>query len=68
MLKQQGIDNLLSTSHMGVRSLDSILKISLGLIFVAILSSTLVYAETASVNVEGNVFDIEYSGDGCGHR
>ncbi len=64
MLKQQGIDNLSSTSHVGVRSLDSILKISLGLIFVAILSSTLVYAEAISVNVEGNVFDIEYIGDG----
>ncbi len=51
MLKQQGIDNLLPESHMGVRSLNSILKISLGLIFVAILSSTLVYAETLSVNV-----------------
>ena len=64
MLKQQGMDNLLSESHMSMPSLNSVLKISLGLIFVAILSSTLVYAETASVNVEGNTFYIEYTGDG----
>ncbi len=64
MLKQQGMDNLLSESYMSMPSLNSVLKISLGLIFVAILSSTLVYAETTSVNVEGNTFDIEYTGDG----
>jgi hypothetical protein len=64
MLKQQGMDNLLSESYMRMPSINSILKISLGLIFVAILSSTLVYAETTSVNVEGNTFDIEYTGDG----
>ncbi len=44
--------------------MNSILIISLGLIFVAILSSTLVYAETVSVSVEGNTFDVEYIGDG----
>ena len=64
MLKQQGMDNLLSESHMSMPSLNSVLKISLGLIFVAILSSTFVYAESTSVNVEGNNFDIEYTADG----
>ncbi len=62
MLENQGTNNLLSESHIGVPSFNSILKISLGLIFVAILSSTLVYAETTSVSIEGNIFDIEYVG------
>ena len=64
MLKNQGMDNLLSESHMNLPSFNSLLIISLGLIFVAILSSSLVYAETTSVNVEGNTFDIEYTADG----
>ncbi len=64
MLKNQGIDNLQSELHKTLPRLHSILIISLGLIFVAILSSTLVYAETISVNVEGNTFDVEYTGDG----
>ncbi len=63
-MKNQGIDNLQSELSKTKPSLNSILIISLGLIFVAILSSTLVYAETASVNVEGNTFDVEYTGDG----
>ena len=58
------MDNLLSESHMNLPSFNSLLIISLGLIFVAILSSSLVYAETTSVNVEGNTFDIEYTADG----
>jgi len=64
LLNNQGIDNLQSELHQRIPRLRSILIISLGLIFVAILSSTLVYAETVSVNVEGNTFDIEYTGDG----
>ncbi len=64
MLNNQGIDNLESELYQRVPRLRSILVISLGLIFVAVLSSTLVYAETVSVNVEGNTFDIEYTVDG----
>ncbi len=63
-MKNQGTNNLQSELHKTLPSLNSILLISLGLIFVAILSSTLVYAETISVNVEGNSFDVEYTGDG----
>jgi hypothetical protein len=40
------------------------LIISLGLIFVAIISSTFVYAESTTVNVEGDNYDIEYTGNG----
>jgi len=45
-------------------NLNSILIISLALIFVSTLASNSVYADTASVSVEGNSFDIEYFGNG----
>jgi len=45
-------------------NLGIILLVSLGLVFFAILSSTLVYAETASVQIGGNSFDVEYVGNG----
>jgi len=41
-----------------------ILMISLGLIFFAILSSAFVYAETSSVKVGDNFFDVDYTGNG----
>jgi len=63
-LNNRGTNNLQIELNQRVPRLSSILIISLGLIFVAILSSTLVYGETVSVNVEGNTFDIEYTGDG----
>jgi len=49
---------------MNVPNLDLLLKISLGLIMTAIVSSTLVYAETASVILDGTSYDVEYTGDG----
>ncbi|AFS83206.1 hypothetical protein NSED_07050 [Candidatus Nitrosopumilus sediminis] len=45
-------------------SVDSLLKISLGLILFTIISTALVYAETISVNVEGTPFDFEYTATG----
>jgi len=45
-------------------STGSLVKISLGLIIVAILSSAFVYAETASVDVSGASYDVEYTGTG----
>ena len=42
----------------------SLAKISIGLIIVAIFSSAFVYAETASVDVGGTSYDIEYAGNG----
>ena len=42
----------------------SLLKISLGLILLTMLSSAMIYAETISVDVNGNTFDIEYSATG----
>ncbi|WP_428327251.1 hypothetical protein [Nitrosopumilus sp.] len=40
---------------------NSLLKISLGLIFFTILSSAFVYAETISVDVEGTSYDVDYT-------
>ena len=42
----------------------TLLKISLGLIIVAIISSAFVYADTASVSVGGKSYNIDYEGDG----
>jgi len=45
-------------------NVSSLLKISLGLILFTLLSSALVYAETISVDVEGNSFDVDYTTTG----
>jgi len=45
-------------------SIGALAKISIGLIIVAIFSSAFVYAETASVDVVGTSYDVEYTGNG----
>jgi hypothetical protein len=45
-------------------SLGSILKISIGLVIVAIISSSLVYAETIPVDVNGTTYNLQYTGKG----
>ena len=45
-------------------NLDSLLKISLGLILFTIISTALVYAETISVDVEGNSYVVDYDATG----
>ena len=45
-------------------STNSLLKISLGLILFTMFSSVMIYAETTSVDVNGNSFDIEYTAIG----
>ena len=47
-----------------VPSITTLLKTSLGLIVVAILTSAFVYAETVSVSIDGTSYDIMYSGSG----
>ena len=42
----------------------SLLKISFGLLVILILSSAVAYAETLSVDVEGNSFDVDYTATG----
>ncbi len=64
MLNNYGMDKLQSEKLKHSPNVNSLLKISLGLIFFTIISSALVYAETGSVNIEGNSFDIEYTTTG----
>ncbi len=45
-------------------NVNSLLKISLGLIFFTILSTALVYAETIPVDVDGTSFNVEYTATG----
>jgi len=58
------MDNLQSERLEHFPSVSSLLKISLGLILFTIISSAFVYAETISVNIEGNSFDVEYTATG----
>ncbi|MCH9657828.1 hypothetical protein K0U27_03875, partial [archaeon] len=51
----------MNTNSTGISSL---LKISLGLVLLTMISFVLVYAETISVDVEGNSFDVEYDTTG----
>ncbi|MBA4718888.1 MAG: hypothetical protein HRO68_07280 [Nitrosopumilus sp.] len=55
------MDNLQSEKLKYSPSVNSLLKISLGLILFTLLSSALVYAETMSVDIEGNSFDVDYT-------
>ena len=54
------MEKLHSKRHVSLPNVDSILKISLGLILFTLISFTLVYAETIPVDVNGNSFDVEY--------
>ena len=54
------VRELYSEKHTQLPSVNSLLKISFGLILFTMLSTALVYAETMSVDVEGNSFDVEY--------
>jgi len=62
-LNNYSLDKLQSESLKHFPNVNSLLKISLGLVFFTIISSALVYAETISVDIEGNSFDVEYSAD-----
>ncbi len=65
MHRNHEIDSMVSDNipkHMP--STGTILKISLGLIFVAILSQAFAFAETMSVDVDGTSYDVSYDTDG----
>ena len=42
-------------------NVNSLMKISLGLIFFTVLSTAFVYAETISVDIDGTSFDVPYT-------
>ena len=54
------MEKLHSERRASLFNVDSLLKISLGLILFTLISFTFVYAETVSVDVNGNSFDVEY--------
>jgi len=58
------VDKLQSERLQHFPNVNSLLKISLGLILFTIISSALVYAETLSVDIEGNSFDVDYTATG----
>ncbi len=60
-MRSQGMDA--QSDRLGrMPSLDSLAKISIGLIIVAIFTSAFVYAETTTVDVNGVSYDVEYTG------
>ncbi|NQV40105.1 MAG: hypothetical protein HQ505_06150 [Nitrosopumilus sp.] len=57
------VKELYSEKHTHLPSINSLLIISLGLIFFTMVSFALVYAETIPVDVEGTSFNVEYTVD-----
>ena len=64
MLNNPGMSKLESERLKHFPNVNSLLKISLGLILFTIISTALVYAETMSVDIEGNSFDVDYTATG----
>ena len=54
------MEKLHSEKPVSLPNVNSLLKISFGLILFTMISFALVYAETIPVDVEGNSFDVEY--------
>ena len=56
----------MNTQNLGknMPSISSLVKISFGLIIIAIISSAFVYAETIPVDVSGTPHDVDYTGTG----
>jgi hypothetical protein len=64
MLENKNMNNLKSELVVYSPNVNSLMKISLGLIFFTILSTAFVYAETLSVDVDGTPFDVVYTTTG----
>ena len=54
------VEELYSERHTELPNVNSLLKISLGLVLFTMISFAFVYAETISIDVEGTSFDVEY--------
>ncbi|ABX13153.1 hypothetical protein [Nitrosopumilus maritimus] len=63
-MNNHSISQLQSNRLRNLTNGNSLLKISLGLIFFTILSSAFVYAETMSVDVDGTDYDVDYTVSG----
>jgi len=64
VLENKNMNNLKSERLPYFPNVNSLMKISLGLIFFTILSTAFVYAETISVDVDGTSFDVQYTAVG----
>ena len=63
-MKNQSLDKIYNEQTKNAPSISSLFKISLGLIIVTLISTSFVYADTASVSIDGSSYDIEYTGNG----
>ncbi len=64
MMNSYGMGKSSSERLMRFPNVDSLLKISLGLVLFTMISSVLVYAETMPVDIDGTSFDVEYTATG----
>ena len=64
MLDYSGVEKTQTQRLNPLPNVNSLLKISLGLIFFTLLSTALVYAETIPVDIEGTSYDIDYTATG----
>ena len=64
MLDYSGVEKTQIQRLNPLPNVNSLLKISLGLIFFTLLSTALVYAETVPVDIEGTSYDIDYTATG----
>ena len=64
MLDYSGAEKTQTQRLNPLPNVNSLLKISLGLIFFTLLSTALVYAETIPLDIEGTSYDIDYTATG----
>jgi len=64
MLDYSGVEKTQTQRLNPLPNVNSLLKISLGLIFFTLLSTALVYAETIPVDIEGTSYDVDYTATG----
>ena len=63
MLNSKGMEKLQGERLKNFPNVDSLMKISLGLILFTVIATAFVYAETITVDVEGTSYDVDYSGN-----
>jgi len=64
MLDYSGVEKTQTQRLNPLPNVNSLLKISLGLIFFTLLSTALVYAETIPVDIEGTSYNVDYTATG----
>jgi len=64
VLKNKNLASFQSERLMHFPNVNSLMKLSLGLVFFTIISTALVYAETIPVTVDETSFDVQYSSTG----